>query len=92
MQYRNLVEALENHPDYLKKEVTVYGIAYSSYGEAFFCDIAFDNLDEAFDYYKENQKDLSHMKVRAMTYNRYGGIDIGWENGSICYRKDIQYI
>ena len=91
MKYNNLVEALENNPKYLKEEVVVYGIAYSSWGEAYFMNIAFDNLDEAFDYYKANYDNLKHMKVRAMTYNKYGSIDIGWENGSICYKDDVKY-
>lgn len=94
MRYNNLVEALENNENYHKDVVEVYGIATTSWGQAYFTDIAFDNEDEAFEYFKENYVNTGndkYMKVRKMTYNKFGGIDIGWENGSICYRDDVQY-
>lgn len=94
MRFDSLVDALENNKNYKKGIVEVYGIAYSSWGEAYFMNIAWDNEDEAFEYFKENYVKNGtdkYLKVRKMTYNKYGGIDIGWENGSICYRNDVKY-
>ena len=94
MRFTRLTEALEKNKNYQKDIVEVYGIAYSSWGEAYFTNIAFDNEDEAFEYFIENYVKTGNdkgLKVRKMTYNKFGCLDIGWENGTICYRSDIQY-
>ena len=67
MRYNNLVEALENNKNYRKDTVEVYGIATTSWGQAYFMNIAFDNEDEAFDvmrnYLSEKTSDEEIQKI-----------------------------